>query len=462
MLASVFMANSQCDISPALAKICRGNSISFSIAASSGSYSSIKWVFGDGDSSIQKTSNITHVYDSLGTFNVSVTLYDISGNIICGYNYSTVQVFDLPTTKFDLLTDSNQHFSNNLFKFAEKATSGSSNAPIMFRKWYFGDGDSSLLANPNHIYSGCGSYPIKLIVKDTNGCLDTLYKPDYIITNGPRPKFIFMDSTGWEPFTAFVKDKSSSVSKWEFIKGNGTKEIFKSRRLDSIFALEYINIGTYYLSLIGYDSAFNSGLGKWISCSAIYGDPADCNQPHFRILVKPIYHSAFKGDTLIQSGDTATFIDLSDPGFDSLVWFWGDGSHYEIRGRGNATHVYNLPIGIDVQMYVVAMAEITDCPDQTKYWNLRVVRSLGISQAKVKDLILVFPNPFTRQTIILLPQNAKQVLEVKMFDLNGKSIQVETNIYGRSINLYRNQLMPGIYVLEITADRDYMVKVIVE
>ena len=181
ILAFAFMANAQCDISPVSAKLCKGSSITFSIAANPGSYTSIKWLFGDGDSSTQKTSIINHIYDIYGSFNVSVTLYDISGKIICGPKYSSVKVFDLPIAKFNLLTDSNQHFSNNNFKFADVSVAGNSNAPIQNRIWYFGDGDSSLLANPTHIYSGCGTYPMILIVKDTNGCLSALYKPDYII-----------------------------------------------------------------------------------------------------------------------------------------------------------------------------------------------------------------------------------------------------------------------------------------
>ena len=457
ILAFAFMANAQCDISPVSAKLCKGSSITFSIAANPGSYTSIKWLFGDGDSSTQKTSIINHIYDIYGSFNVSVTLYDISGKIICGPKYSSVKVFDLPIAKFNLLTDSNQHFSNNNFKFADVSVAGNSNAPIQNRIWYFGDGDSSLLANPTHIYSGCGTYPMILIVKDTNGCLSALYKPDYIISKGPQPKFVVLDTTGCKPLTVFVKDASSSVSLWEFIKGDGTKATFTSRNpVDSIFSFVYKTDGTFHLYMIGYDSAFNSNLGKWINCSAKYGDPADPKQPHFRILIKPIYHTAFKGDTLIQTGDTATFIDLCDPAYDTLAWMWDDGSDVEIRGRGNATHVYNLPFGIDDKIYTVslnALGSDTICPDSIRYWKIRVVRTLGIKKNKENVKIQVYPNPFTGQTNIVLPQNSKQVSEINLYDLTGKGIQVETNITGRSILLYRNQLLPGIYVMAIITDK---------
>ncbi|MEN8786267.1 MAG: gliding motility-associated C-terminal domain-containing protein, partial [Flavobacteriales bacterium] len=40
-------------------------------------------------------------------------------------------------------------------------------------KWYFGDGDSSLLSDPTHFYFDEGTYSISLIAYNINGCNDT-------------------------------------------------------------------------------------------------------------------------------------------------------------------------------------------------------------------------------------------------------------------------------------------------
>ena len=37
-------------------------------------------------------------------------------------------------------------------------------------KWYFGDGDSSVLSNPTHSYKTNGVYNVKLIVENSNSC----------------------------------------------------------------------------------------------------------------------------------------------------------------------------------------------------------------------------------------------------------------------------------------------------
>ena len=66
----------------------------------------------------------------------------------------------------------------------------SQNATISY-KWYFGDGDSSSVANPSHPYSAAGVYTVTLIVEGIGSCgtqADTLIQTNYItITNGGGP-----------------------------------------------------------------------------------------------------------------------------------------------------------------------------------------------------------------------------------------------------------------------------------
>jgi PKD repeat protein len=51
--------------------------------------------------------------------------------------------------------------------------------------WYFGNGDSSLLAQPNYTYSGNGLYSVSLIaISKQTGCSDTLVNEDLITCTG--------------------------------------------------------------------------------------------------------------------------------------------------------------------------------------------------------------------------------------------------------------------------------------
>ena len=60
-------------------------------------------------------------------------------------------------------------------------------------KWYFGDGDSSSLFEPTHVYADTGSYTVTLIVSDSTGCVP----PDTasITIDAYKPKALSIDST---------------------------------------------------------------------------------------------------------------------------------------------------------------------------------------------------------------------------------------------------------------------------
>ncbi|MCD6065274.1 MAG: hypothetical protein K0S33_100 [Bacteroidetes bacterium] len=76
----------------------------------------------------------------------------------------------------------------NVYSFAPQLTAGIGNGSF---QWYFGDGSSgSTLATPVHMYSGAGSYTIKLIYTDPNGCLDDTTAVSYITVH-PHPSADF-------------------------------------------------------------------------------------------------------------------------------------------------------------------------------------------------------------------------------------------------------------------------------
>jgi predicted outer membrane repeat protein len=62
--------------------------------------------------------------------------------------------------------------------FTDQSTPGT--GAIVAWKWHFGDGDSSEVQNPTHVYSDTGTYTVTLTVVDENDSSDTRIKADYI------------------------------------------------------------------------------------------------------------------------------------------------------------------------------------------------------------------------------------------------------------------------------------------
>ncbi len=53
-------------------------------------------------------------------------------------------------------------------------------------KWLFGDGTSSTIANPSHIYQKAGSYHVSLIAINANGCADTIEQKNSVHVGPPK------------------------------------------------------------------------------------------------------------------------------------------------------------------------------------------------------------------------------------------------------------------------------------
>lgn len=70
------------------------------------------------------------------------------------------------------VNDYSQCIENNLFKFILNADTNQ----ISQIYWDFGDGNTSNLFNPEHVYGTVGTHPVKLIIISTNGCTDTSVK----------------------------------------------------------------------------------------------------------------------------------------------------------------------------------------------------------------------------------------------------------------------------------------------
>jgi Zn-dependent metalloprotease len=63
-------------------------------------------------------------------------------------------------------------------------------------KWYFGDGSTSTLTNPSHLYSGAGVYDVKLVAYSTSCGNDSITKYSYINISTSNPCPVNMPASG--------------------------------------------------------------------------------------------------------------------------------------------------------------------------------------------------------------------------------------------------------------------------
>ena len=126
------------------------------------------WYFGDGDTS--SLQNPSHIFNSTGTFTISLVTEKPVSNSCSAFDSSAVSLTIIPAPVADF-TYNNACLGDTVF-FQNNSTAASSS--IVTRLWHFGDGDSSTALNPFHVYASLGSYTVTLLVRSATGCLDTV------------------------------------------------------------------------------------------------------------------------------------------------------------------------------------------------------------------------------------------------------------------------------------------------
>lgn len=209
------IAGSRINYSPLIG--CKPISVSFD-AIINGPASFI-WDFGDGQTSASSTPSITHVYNQFGNFVPKVILQDPAGCITTISGFETVQLVGA-TPKFGL--DKSLLCDGGVIKFIDSTTF---NDPVTNYYWDFGDGGTSTLQGPSHLYTGIGYYNVLLAVKTAQGCSDTV-KVDSVLRVITGPDISITGDTSMCVFaplqmygTLNVPDTSTIIWKWDF--GNG-------------------------------------------------------------------------------------------------------------------------------------------------------------------------------------------------------------------------------------------------
>ena len=185
---------------------------------STGGVSSRVWNFGDGATST--TENPIHAYGSQGDFLVTLSTV----NNITGCSNTTTKLIRLADS---LLCNASFSFSNTQLPKTiqfQDLSYGSSN----IRSWYFGDGDTSSLANPQHTFRKPGLYLVILSVGNfTTTCWQSYARP-VLITDSLVPcqsGFTYTTSPVTGPKMVQFTDLSSGTPSqwlWEFGDGDSS------------------------------------------------------------------------------------------------------------------------------------------------------------------------------------------------------------------------------------------------
>lgn len=154
--------------------VCVGKPTGFTDASfiPTGSISIWNWNFGDlasGADNLSSLQNPTHIFSAAGAYTITLTATSATG---CqSSNSYTALVHSGPLAEFAFSPSSPINLTD-IVSFSDQSTG----SPVQWW-WDFGDGDTSVLQNPQHSFPDLNTYTITLIAVTQNGCADTIRHP---------------------------------------------------------------------------------------------------------------------------------------------------------------------------------------------------------------------------------------------------------------------------------------------
>ena len=129
--------------------------------------------------------------------------------------------------------------------FTDLSTAGAS--PVVAWTWDFGDGFSSLVPSPNHVFTAAGTYNITLTIQAQDGTSDVEIKIGHIVVHPLPDVSFYLSAQGCAvPFDAvFVNNSSAGAYTYEWNFGNG-----QSSTDFTPTGITYTATGSYTVSLI--------------------------------------------------------------------------------------------------------------------------------------------------------------------------------------------------------------------
>lgn len=191
-----------------------------------------QWDFGNGTATAT-SPNINNWYVNGGNYNVTMIVTD---NVGCKDTITgTVTAFQ-PSVAF---TASNLHpCVNDSVLFTNFSTGNN-----LTYEWDFGDGGTSTLTSPKHAYAA-GTYTVRLIATDANGCKDTLTVLNYLTVASPTASFTLDSIAVCPPLQPNIQNTSTGASFYNWDLGNGNTSVLPNPQVT------YVTSGAFDIVLI--------------------------------------------------------------------------------------------------------------------------------------------------------------------------------------------------------------------
>lgn len=343
-----------CTITADVQRGCIPQPVNFSVSLPAGKTAqTYAWDFGDGQSGTSTAPN--HIYQTRGTFTVTVTVTFSDGTSCTATLPNPLNIYGNPQGAIAMPADTTL-CSNQPLCLRDGSQPGPDLAPITGWTWDLGEGSSSKQQHPCHQFDSSLTYTLTLEVTDQNGCKDFV-RQDLNLTILPVLEASFTTQrisascdSAYYRFDMTTDTSGQDLAKIIWLYGDGTGDTCDLLNgpcsSDTFFTRHnYENYGTYSPMLI-LESA--NGCRDTSICQ----NCVTFNTFDIELTATPDSAICFNGPPLF--GYELKPI----PNTKETVWNFGDpasGAANEISGtvQWQTAHVYSSPGTFDLRITVI-------------------------------------------------------------------------------------------------------------
>lgn len=372
------------------------------------------WNFGDG-SPLSPLLQPYHLFPDNGVYNVCLTTSNTYGSsTYCNTVY--INTFTAPTAFFtyDINTTAT-------VAFHDQSSDSIQNQPT-FWNWSFGDGATSTLQNPYHVYSQNGLYQVCLIAGNMYGT-DTICQT-ISFQSYTAPIADFTISTSLSPLILFIDHSSGIPTHWDWDFGDGTPESINENPVHT-----YQTNGTFSVCL---------------EVSNYLGVDTLCQDVTIAYYTAPASNFSW-----LQTGDgEITFTDLSTMYPTGWTWSFGDGVGYS-----NDQHpVYSYSAAGE---YEVCMEASNAIGVGALFCKMVSVQHSAIPDAPGEPVFTLFPNPTSGNCSLRANENQLSGCQIVVRDMQGRVLNLRMEPFNGQLEIETGGLPAGIYQIQLQSGDIY-------
>ena len=396
--------------------VCIGNQVQFN-NQSSQSVTAWNWTFEGGNPATSTLENPVVTYSQTGTYNVSLTVTNASGqntNTIIDY----MHVITVPSTEFDGIISGNTLTLDN------------TSISVASSHWnIFTDNINASLNGDHVIYTALQNGTYNVILTNTNQCGQSISDTvQYIINAYPIASYALNNGNPTcanQNVQFFAADGVGNTYNWAFTGGQ------PSTSNEQNPVILYNNAGTYTVRLI---------------VSNIYGaDTLDSN-----VNIGDLPTAAF---TSVINNNQAQFT-MTGNGHTSQTWNFGDGSN---SSDLNPTHVYSASGN-----YTITLITSNGCGNDTIVQTVAIIIS-ATDNYNDKVVFNLVPNPASDFINMEFDGFKTGEFKIAVTDLSGRKLIDQTLfLSGKQVqNMEISNLPAGAYFVKLTGTDIFKTKKLV-